>query len=184
MGRWDEVFAGNRVCSEKLFRNGDRGLRAHTTPGQRLTCMKEQKLPLRIVLVDPPVDVVFALQRGRSELHRATRSSGKSIAFDLEVRVQIASIGEAPNCLGPFVQGTRGKRFVYVNSGTYAGDAASCWSRRAKVSLEGITPDLVNQLERAPASVLEAFIAGANADGGPACASVPLLGQGWHVAAV
>jgi hypothetical protein len=146
--------------------------------------MKEQKVPLRIVLVDPPVDIVFALQRGRSELHRVTRSTGKSISFDFELRVQIGSFGEALNWLGPFTQGSRAKRFVYVNSGTHAGDTASCWSRRAKVSLDGITPDLVNQLERAPASVLEAFIAGANPDGGPACASVPLLGQGWHVAAL
>jgi hypothetical protein len=145
--------------------------------------MKEQKVPLRIVLVDPPIDVVFALQRGRSELHQVTRSTGRSIAFDLELRVQLAGL-EAPNWLGPFTQGPRGKRFVYVNSGTYAGDTASCWSRRAKVSLEGITPEIVKRLEAAPASVLEASIAGANPDGGPACASVPLLGRGWQVAAV
>ena len=143
--------------------------------------MKEQEVPLRIVLVDPPPDVVFAIQRGRSELHQATRSLGKSISFEFALRARLVS-GEELNWLGPFAQGTRQSRFIYVNSGTYAGDRESCWSRRAKVSLVGITPDDLEQLQLERGSVLEARFAGTSADGGPACASVPLLGQGWHVA--
>src|SRR5688572_17832457 len=104
--------------------------------------MKDQEVPLRIVLVDPPPDVAFAIQRGRSELHQVTRSKGESISFDFELRVR-SGIDEEPNLLGAFAQGTRGSRFIYVNSGTYAGDKESCWSRRAKVSLVNIRRELL-----------------------------------------
>jgi hypothetical protein len=144
--------------------------------------MKDLEVALRIVLVDPPPDVVFAIQRGRSELYQVTRSTGQSISFDFELRVRFGN-DEEPNLLGAFAQGARGSRFIYVNSGTYAGDKASCWSRRAKVSLISITREVLNQLRPRPGSVLQARIAGKSSDGGPACASVPLLGKGWHVAA-
>jgi hypothetical protein len=143
--------------------------------------MKEQEIPLRIVVVDPPADVVFAVQRGRSELHQVTRSTGQAISFDFQLRARIVGMGKALNWLGPFSQGTPAARFVYVSSGTYAGEKGSCWSRRAKVSLASITVQAINQLEQAPGSVLEASIAGTGPDGGPACASVPLLGDGWCV---
>jgi hypothetical protein len=142
--------------------------------------MKDQEVPLRLVLVDPPPDVVFAIQRGRSELHQVTRSMGKSISFDFALRARLGS-GEEPNWLGAFAQGTRESRFIYVNSGTYAGDKKSCWGRRAKVSLVGITRRHLDQLQPQAGSVLEVRIAGTSSDGGPVCASVPLLGQGWHI---
>ncbi|MGH9341981.1 MAG: DUF5990 family protein [Acidobacteriota bacterium] len=141
--------------------------------------MKDKEVPLRLTVVNPPTDVVFALQRGRSQLYQPTRSSGTSLSFDFTVRV--CSTGTSLTLLGPFAQGTPASRFVYVNSGTYAGDAASCWSRRAKVPLTGITPQLIRRLEQAPGSLLEGCIAGTAKDGGPACASVSLLGQGWCV---
>lgn len=143
--------------------------------------MKDREIPLRIVVVGPPANVVFALQRGRSELHQVTRSAGAAISFDFSVRVRAASAGSGLDWLGPFSQGTPERRFVYLSSGTYAGDGQSCWSRRAKISLMGIPPELVNQLEQAPGSLLEASIAGSDRDGGPACASVPLLGAGWRL---
>jgi hypothetical protein len=65
-------------------------------------------------------------------------------------------------------------RFVYVASGQQAGDAASEWSRRIKIYL--------NDLPAAQAgAVLTATIAGRSGDGGPACATVPLL-SGWRTA--
>jgi hypothetical protein len=142
--------------------------------------MKDQDVHLRIVLVDPPPNVAFALQRGRSELHQVTRSTGKSIAFDFALRARQQDGGE-PNWLGEFAQGTRASRFVYVNSGTYAGDKESCWGRRAKVSLAGMTRQQLDQLRRQRGAVLEVRIAGTSSDGGPACASVPPLDPGWCV---
>jgi hypothetical protein len=142
----------------------------------------DQTLPLRIVVVDPPSGVVFALQRGRSELESPTVAAGEESTFALSVRVGPRS-DPSPNFLGPFAQGPKGGRFVYVNAGTLAGQADSCWTRRAKVSLEGITWALVDEALAGPGKVLEARLAGTGRDGGPACATVPLLGGGWRVAA-
>lgn len=143
--------------------------------------MNEPEIALRITLVDPPADVAFALQRGRDELCQVTRSTGATISFGFTVRVRDA---KSIVLLGPFTQGPPASRFVYVNSGTYAGDKVSCWSRRAKIPLVGITPALVRELEQTSGGVLEARIAGKSRDGGPACATVALLDGGWRVAMV
>jgi len=142
--------------------------------------VKDQEVPLRITIVDPPADVLFALQSGRSELRHVTRSSGASISFGFSVRVR-ATGANTLTVLGPFAQGTPVARFVYVNSGTYAGETGARWSRRIKIPLTGITSQLIAKLEETPDSILEARVAGTGRDGGPAAASVPLLGSGWRV---
>jgi hypothetical protein len=143
----------------------------------------DTEIALRIVILDPPHDVTFALQRGRAELVDATRSSsGEPIVFDFTTRVRPAPYGL--NFLGPFTQGTPRSRFVYVNSGTYAGDEASCWSRRAKVPLAGITAELVERAAATPGAALRARIRGRARDGGPVCASVEVLEPGWSVVKV
>jgi hypothetical protein len=143
--------------------------------------MTEHEVAMRIVVVDPPADVAFALQRGRAEIVSATRSMGASIAFAFSVRARTGAPRPGVTVLGPFAQGPPDKRFVYVNSGTFAGDAASCWSRRAKVSLGGIDEALVRAVTARPDACLEATIPGRAGDGGPSCATVPLL-RGWEVA--
>jgi uncharacterized protein DUF5990 len=142
--------------------------------------MTEHEIAMRIVVVDPPSDVTFALQRGRAEIVSATRSTGAPLAFTFSVRARTGGPRPGVTVLGPFAQGTPDKRFVYVNSGTFAGDAASCWSRRAKVSLAGITADLVRTVAAQPDVCLEATIPGRAGDGGPSCATVPLL-RGWEI---
>ena len=102
------------------------------------------------------------------------------MTFEFEVRVGTRARGE-PNFLGPFVQGPPAGRFVYINSGTLAGQADSIWTRRAKVPLTGITRALIERA-RVAGSTLEAEIAGTGRDGGPACATVPLMSDGWRVA--
>lgn len=141
--------------------------------------MDDLEIPLRLVVVAPPTGVVFALQRGRDELCQVTRSSGAELSFDLTVRVRSAD-GNV-RILGPFSQGPPASRFFYLCSGTLAGDFGSRWTRRAKIPFRGITPQLVEELERTPGAVLEVRIAGTGRDGGPACASVPLLEPGWRV---
>jgi uncharacterized protein DUF5990 len=74
---------------------------------------------------------------------------------------------------GPFVQGSRRQRFVYVDIGTYAGQTDSCWSRRLKVPLDGIPPKFI-----AAGGVLECRVAGTGRDGGPSCATVKDF-DGW-----
>jgi hypothetical protein len=140
----------------------------------------EREIPLRVTLVDPPPDVLFCLQRGRSELVSARRTTGKPESFDFTARAKSLAGGRV-NLLGPFTQGPPAQRFVYVNSGTLAGDAGSCWSRRAKVALTAIDQALVDQVLSMPGARLEARIAGTARDGGPACASCKLLAPGWKV---
>ena len=139
----------------------------------------ERELPIRITVVRPPPGVAFAVQRGRYELLAPREAEPGAICFDFALRVAARPAGGEPNFLGPYAQGSPADRFVYVNSGTSAGQAGSCWTRRAKVRLSGIGWDLVEQVLAAPAARLEARIEGTGRDGGPACASVPLLDGGW-----
>ena len=136
-------------------------------------------LALRIVVERPPAGVVFRVQRGKSELLAPTKISASSQSFDFTVRVVLTK-GEPPNFLGEFAQAPKGGRFIYVNSGKHAGQPDSPWDRRAKISLMMITPALVKKAI-ANGSVLEARIDGVSRDGGPACASVPVLGDGWTI---
>lgn len=145
--------------------------------------MREREILLRITIEDPPAGVVFAVQHGRDQLHQPNRSSGEPLSFDFAVRARPAGNAGGVRLLGPFVQGPPSGRFVYVNSGTYAGDASSCWSRRAKVSLNSVTEQLLGELAASPGARLEARIAGTAKDGGPACATVPLFGTGWRAVA-
>jgi len=139
----------------------------------------ERELPLRITVVHPPGGVVFRLQRGRDELVPPSHTSDEHLSFDFTLRV--SDRNGMPNFRGPLAQGTPASRFVYVNSGTLAGQAESCWTRRAKVHLADITWELIEQALSRPGTILEACIAGTAGDGGPACATVPLLEGGWRI---
>jgi hypothetical protein len=134
----------------------------------------ETLLPLRITVFDAPAGVLFALQKGKSEVVTPLLANGDELSFDLSVRVQ-ERVDGAPNFLGPFVQGPPTARFVYINSGTMAGQPGSCWSRRAKIGLTGITWELIKQLTNKPGEVLEVKIYGRTRDGGPVCATVKPL---------
>lgn len=140
-------------------------------------------LPLRIVMQEPVPGVAIALQRGaaaKASLVAAAETSPAAIAFDLDVVVDGALPDGRPRLLGPYVQGPPTARFVYLCVGQIAGQAGSEWSRRVKVPLGGLVWDLIEPL--APGARLVARIAGRARDGGPACASVPLLAPGWEAA--
>jgi hypothetical protein len=141
----------------------------------------QSEVPLRITLEAPPADVMFCLQRGRDELVQAMRSSGAPLCFDFTVRVRPAGDGVPMTFLGPFTQGPPATRFVYLNSGTMAGDTATPWTRRAKIPLGGITASMVKKALADPRARIEARIQGTARDGGPACATCRPLGSGWSV---
>lgn len=139
----------------------------------------DHELLLRIVLVDPPAGVRFQLQRGARELEPGVRTTPTAVLFELVVRVGKRPGGE-PNFLGPFVQGPPAGRFIYVNSGTLAGQSGSCWSRRAKIPLTSVTWALIDEA-RASGGALEIDIPGTGRDGGPTCGTVR-PGAAWRVA--
>ena len=140
-----------------------------------------ESLALRITVVDPPPNIVWALQLGQEEIVKPSSITRNRISFDFTVEVVEGDSKGAFRFRGKAVQGRPGKRFVYLRMGAYAGQAGIDAGWRAKIGLEGITRKLLDAVWAKPAGMLEVTFAGTGPKGGPACATVPLLGEGWHV---
>jgi hypothetical protein len=141
----------------------------------------EPEIALRLRVLAPPAGAHFALQEGSAALKPATRAGAEGLQFDFTLRLAAEGPASPARLLGRFAQGPPSARFVYLNSGGYAGEGAGRWSRRAKVPLKGINRALAQAALAAPGAWLEASIAGTARDGGPCCASVALL-DGWRLA--
>lgn len=138
-------------------------------------------LRLRLRLVDPPANVSWAAQLGRADLLPPARRGENWLEFEIPLELVSTRDGEA-KVRGAAVQGPRGSRFLYLASGTRAGDVRSPWARRAKISLETLPLDTIQARPAGEMVVLTGEIRGTAQDGGPACASVPLLGKVWAFA--
>jgi hypothetical protein len=126
-------------------------------------------LTLRIILADPPPGVVFSKQDAKSQPVDPVRAEG-DLSFDIPITLTPTPNGLRPG--GGFVRNDSRGRFVYIASGQAAGDCRTDWQRRIKVHLHDLPADLTG------GEMLAATIAGRAKDGGPACATVPLL-SGW-----
>ncbi|WP_418236037.1 DUF5990 family protein [Comamonas serinivorans] len=102
----------------------------------------KQALNLRLIVTDPLPGVQCAMQRGQSGLHPPVASSD-ALVFEFAVQVDLSK--DPISLTGEFTQGPPAKRFVYVNSGTYAGESGTSWSRRAKVPITGIPAALAKR---------------------------------------
>jgi hypothetical protein len=138
----------------------------------------ESEITLEIKLVTPPKGVGFCLQKGKDELIDYQVSKGEDLLFRFSVRVKQDKSG-APNFLGEFTQGSPKERFVYICVGEYAGQKNAEWARRVKIHLSSISWRQVKQA--LTDSRLEASYQATDKDGGPSCASVPLIGGGWSL---
>jgi hypothetical protein len=138
------------------------------------------EITLRVVVLHPPAGVAFRMQRGRDGLVDAVAAADGVQVFEVAVRVGGRRADGGPNLLGPFAHGRPDDRFLYLNTGTYAGQPGSSWGRRAKVRLGGIGWELVKRALGDPDVVLEARMEGTARDGGPAAAGVTLLDGGWR----
>ena len=141
-----------------------------------------ESLALRIIVLDPPPNIWWALQLGKDEMLKPSSVTKSRISFDFAVEVIDGGPKGAFRLRGPAVQGRPGERFVYLRIGTYAGQTGTDVARRAKIGLEGITLKLLDAVRAKRARVLEVQFAGTDSKGGAACATVPLLGNGWYVA--
>ena len=130
----------------------------------------------RILVTNPLAGVSMIVQDGKDRLLAPSKTTSEELVFEFPINVDLSS--GTTNFLGKFAQGPKDARFVYVNSGTYAGEHHSCWGRRAKLSLMSITRDQVEQA-LADGSVIETRFPGVGRDGGPTCASVK--GLEWKV---
>jgi hypothetical protein len=135
---------------------------------------------LRITIDGPVPGVALAVQRGRDAIVLPVRVTDDAVTFEVHAELRTRPDGSTA-LAGAELQGPPAARFVYVCVGTRAGQPASPWDRRAKVPVTGITPELLTAAAAKPGAVLAARIAGRARDGGPACATVPLLGAGWRL---
>jgi hypothetical protein len=140
-----------------------------------------ESLSLRTIVIDPPPNNLWALQLGRDELVKPASSTKTRISFEFSVDLVEDSSPGGFLLRGPAVQGRPGERFVYLRIGAYAGQIGTSAGWRAKIGLEGISRKLVAAVKAKRLGVLEVQFAGTGPKGGPACATVPLLGVGWHV---
>ncbi|MFM9863248.1 MAG: DUF5990 family protein [Micropepsaceae bacterium] len=136
----------------------------------------DEEIRLRVIVRNPPPGVAFAMQSGRDALIAAATATKTKLTFEAAVKVRAAADGSL-RLSGPVVQGSGTERFVYINSGKRAGQHDTLWDRRAKVYLTTVN---AKQLRAAKGAALETEIDGVAKDGGPCCATVPLLG-GWRV---
>ena len=138
------------------------------------------RVTLRLIVRHPVPGVELRVQRGRDGLLAPSEVSANAVTFEFSLDVQTRADGSAA-LRGPEVQGPPAARFVYVTVGTRAGQADSPWDRRAKVPLAGLGAALVATAVERPGTLLVAAIEGRGRDGTPACASIPLLGDGWSI---
>lgn len=137
-------------------------------------------LTFRLIIRDPVPGVELRVQSGRTELLPPVERGADATTFEVTLSVEVRADGTVA-VRGPVVQGPPAGRFMYVNAGTYAGQALTSVGRRAKVPLGGLDADLVRAALAEPQRVVVGEIGGRARDGGPAAATVSLLGDGWRV---
>lgn len=117
-------------------------------------------------LRDLPLDnalPVFGAVQIRRDVEQITPLDGS--AMELRAEFEVVE-GDPPDFRGPYVQGRRGERFVYISWGLGDDPDEFHMYRRAKVMLGEIPARLLG------ADAIVATIAGTSADGGPVCARV------------
>jgi len=80
---------------------------------------------------------------------------------------------------GPAVSGKRGERFFYLSWSSRTLHGRDRF-RRTKIQLRELTADQIKGLLKRGGTIT-ARVSALARDGGPACATVPLLGGGWTV---
>jgi len=139
-------------------------------------------LQLRIVLLKPPAGIDFALQSGSGNNYDRVQkqvSGTADMVFELGIKLKQDTSGQF-DFAGPFVQGGKGERFIYIGIGVCAGNIQSVWSRRLKVPLRDIAPGAIEKVIADDQLVLETRVPGTHRDGGPNCATVKPF-DGWDV---
>jgi hypothetical protein len=125
----------------------------------------------------PHRSIELGIQK-KDEVLPARLLSDGTAEVDGELRLKENSA--TPVFLGPFAFGPPSTRFVYLSwSGEIAGKREMF--RRMKLPLGGISGQQLAELARRPDGRLVVTVQGTARDGGPACATVPLLDGGWKV---
>ena len=144
----------------------------------------KSELGIRIIIQQPLPGVVYGLQKGGGNNYETIQSQ---LAQDADLLftclISVKGDGEKydlPDFGGPFVHGTKGARFIYLDIGKTARQLNTSWSRRLKIPLAGITWDTVRRIADHPNLELSTKVAGIGKDGGPNCATVKPF-DGWSI---
>lgn len=113
--------------------------------------------------------------------HEVGSPAGKdALAWTTEITVKSGADGQ-PDFAGPAVHGKKGERFFYLSWSSDRFGQREMF-RRIKVHLRDLTAVQVAKAAKTNGTMVARVHAVAK-DGGPACASVPLLGGGWNLGA-
>lgn len=130
---------------------------------------------LRLTISDPVEGLAYSLQDKANHPVDSQIATSAPLGFDIPV-----SLSPEGRLSGVFVRREGPlRRFVYIALGTSAGQASSELSRRAKIDIHDISPELVDEARKG--RVLEAVLPSRGKDGTPACATVRPL-QTWRLA--
>lgn len=122
------------------------------------------------------VHVGLGLHRDPVDL---VRGDAPDACWRVEVRVSRPADGSI-DFHGPFVQGPRGDRFLYLNWGTVDANGTFHLFRRAKLSLSQIDPALVEDAIREYGS-LSCTVGLTDSKGNPICARLRSPNVTWQV---
>lgn len=124
----------------------------------------------------PHRNIELGIQK-KDEVLPARLTPDSTAEVDGELRLKEGSA--TPVFLGPFAFGPPSARFIYLS---WSGEAAGKREmfRRMKLPLGGISGQQLAELARIDGKLV-VTVGGTARDGGPACATVPLLDGGWRV---
>src|SRR6185295_10825313 len=91
----------------------------------------ESDVPIQLVLVNPPADVDYGIQKGsgaRYETLFVQRRGRGDVCFRFSLKAKDTGKDGLPHFQGPLAQGTPANRFLYVDVGTYAGQKDTPWA--------------------------------------------------------
>lgn len=123
------------------------------------------EITLRLTMRDPVPGVLYSRCDARNVTSAHARTGDGPFSIDIPVSFKDGKLtGTFVRREGPV------RRFVYMSIGQGAGDHTSEWSRRAKIDVHDIPPDLLAQ--GVAGKVLEVILPGKARDGSPPCATV------------
>lgn len=136
----------------------------------------QTEILLRLMIENPVAGVALSLQDKKNQPIAAQTPGTDPVTF--EVPVRISSKDDGWRFYGEYVRSEGPERqFFYIAVGAPAGQLDVEFSRRMKVNIHDIAPEVIQQAVYG--ATVEASLDGTAPDGTPACASITLR-KPWH----
>lgn len=127
--------------------------------------------------VDAHRNVHIGIQRDR-EVIEMVPADASGVEFVVALDVSVGEGGQ-PDFRGPFAQGKRGARFVYLNWGDVGPDGEFTGFGRVKLLLSDLPVEVIEAMVRGGAACADVDLT--HPRGGPVYASVPRGNVRWSV---